>query len=149
MHLMLLAGFACIGCSIGTPGTIGAQLVRLGSSLGCWWGFLCDQQQALTVGSYLGRQCHCCCERTCLRVTIPLHISPRASSWPATSVQSVLKQLAAASCWQQQRCQGAATACCCLMGAAACVQHHPTPDLRSLPLGRLICHLKLLPQAWS
>jgi hypothetical protein len=27
-----------IACSIGTPGAIGAQLVQLGSILGCWWG---------------------------------------------------------------------------------------------------------------
>jgi hypothetical protein len=40
MHFVLLAGLACIGCSIGTPGTSGTQLVQLGSSLSCWWGSL-------------------------------------------------------------------------------------------------------------
>jgi hypothetical protein len=71
MHLMLLAGFACIACSIGTPGTIGARWYNLVAASAAGGVPFCDQQRSLNVGSYLGRQCHSCCEQTCLRVTIP------------------------------------------------------------------------------
>jgi hypothetical protein len=59
--------------------------VKLGSSLGCWWGsrynlvatsaaggvVFFSKQRSLAVGSYRGRQCHSCCEQTCLHATIP------------------------------------------------------------------------------
>jgi hypothetical protein len=48
LHLMLLAGLACTGCS---NGTTGAQLGQLGSSLTSWWDAFCDQQWSLAVGS--------------------------------------------------------------------------------------------------
>jgi hypothetical protein len=60
---------------------LGAQLVHLVQVVLDWYNLVaalaaggvpfCDQQWSLTVGSHLGRQCHSCCERTCLRVTIP------------------------------------------------------------------------------
>jgi hypothetical protein len=31
----------------------------------------CEQQRTLAFGSYPGRQCHSCCERTCIRVPPP------------------------------------------------------------------------------
>jgi hypothetical protein len=92
MHLMLLAGLACImmidrvviwytwsnWCSIGTI------LVAASAAGGAPF---CDQQRSLTVGSYLGRQCHYCCEQTCLRVTSP---PPKKSKAGACTLKAVV-----------------------------------------------------------
>jgi hypothetical protein len=58
-----------------------AQLVHLVQLVLSWYNLVassaaggvpfCDQQRSLTVDSYIGRQCHACCEQTCLRVTMP------------------------------------------------------------------------------
>jgi hypothetical protein len=55
------------------PGRITINWYNLVAALAAGGVPFCDQQRSLTVGSHLGRQCHSCCERTCLRVTIPPH----------------------------------------------------------------------------
>jgi hypothetical protein len=55
----------------------------------------CDQQRSLTVGSHLGRRCHSCCERTCLRVTIP----PLKSVHQVLSVEPVLPTRCSTACY--------------------------------------------------
>jgi hypothetical protein len=47
------------------------ELEWFGGSPGCRGGVpVCDEQWSLAIGSYPGAQCHSCCGRMCVVVTI-------------------------------------------------------------------------------
>jgi hypothetical protein len=110
---MLLAGLACTGCSVVKPGTTGAHWYNLVAALAAGGVAFYDQQRSLNVGSYLGRQCHSCCERTCLRVTIsPPNKAAAAAVW--------------AQC-QQQQSAGPRQHACPAQGVRMTPAHSCTP----------------------
>jgi hypothetical protein len=56
-------------------------------------GSLSDKQRFLAVGSRPGRQCHSCCEQTCLRVAVPLPLDFRRPEQRWADVSRVLHDM--------------------------------------------------------
>jgi hypothetical protein len=73
---------------------------QVGGCMSCRGALVADPLQrtvciSLTAGSHLGRQCHSCCERTCLRVTPPpISLSGRMQVGRCTGCHCALRQSA-------------------------------------------------------